>query len=318
MKGRLKLTNYRHITLVKELKKKLNRHRKGQKGGPKILYGSIDFLTEGWPREDIEILIARVKVEIDTDPLSIDGLVTSDGIRHKLWKHLPRGGISQRKASYLKRFTDYELPVAVAANVWRIDLGMQNNPENHKALAEAGLQYPVASDSSKHFRIGSLALTPCTVGIKITSKDLVRNADGGYTFKGPLAGEIIVIPNTIADLVIGEVGRDGQRRTDKVPKCWQKYHETDLERAKQRGKTRTPTPNEIKAKARTSDQRKGESVPPPQDADLSDAASDGLLEKYDYLRVKELRQMCRESKLSPGGKKADLIKRLAEAGRLPE
>ena len=311
MSSELKIVNYQHARLLKDLKKK----KANLRGKASILYGNIDRFSNGWPPADVEALISRLKQELEVDPLSSNGLINTDGWQRKLFPHLPRGGVYNTKGGYLKHLATPDIPVALVANVLRMDLGMQNNPINNTALKEAGLPHPDLDHATRHLRLAAGGLTFCTVLAKVSRKEMKRQEGQRPQFIRPEEVELIVLPNMILDALVGPLRPQGDRSTENIPPSIEAWRGQEIQDAVRKGKSgsggRSETTPAQRMRKRSEDTRtKSKGGPAPEDSEL--------LELHGYLRVVQLRDMCRDNGLSPGGNKLALIRRLVEAEILAE
>ena len=306
MSSNLKIVNYQHARLLKDLQKK----RTNLSGKGSILYGNVDRFSNGWPAADVEQLISRLKDELKVDPLSSKGLINTDGWQRKLFPHVPRGGIHNSKGGYLKHLASPDVPTALVANVLRMDLGMQNNPINNTALREAGLPHPDLDNATRHIRLAAGGLTFCTVLAKVSRKEMKRQEGQRPQFIRPEEVELIVLPNVILDALVGPLRPQGDRSTENIPPSIHTWRSQEIQDAVRKGKSgassRSETTPAQRMRKRSKDSgTESKGGPAPIDSELE--------ELHGYLRVKELRDMCREHGLSPSGKKIVLIHRLVEA-----
>ena len=292
----LKITNYRHITLTKELR---NKYARLQKKGV-MLHGSINKISNGWSREQADALVQAIQREIDIDPFSgVDGIVSSDGLSRMLWKHIPRGKFDRGRKGNLSSFRKGEVPIAVASSVLRIDLGLQNNEYNRKGLAEAGQVYPEISELNKHLRLGSGGLCFCTILAKVTRKNWERIPNGKSQYAGPAEVELYVVPSAMLDILFGERDNQGGRSLENLPQSWMDARDREIQEAVRRS---SPSPEKVSKR-----RREAPKVLP------GDAA---LKEAYGSMKNDQLRKMCKDNKLDAKGNKLDLLKRLSGAGLL--
>lgn len=276
----------------------------GSKG--RILHGNFDRLSNGWPRADCDSFISELKSQLEMDPLSSTALISTDGLRQKLYPHIPRGGISKARKGYIEFLSKPDIPIAVVAHVLRVDLGMQNNPGNNLALREAGLIDADFSDSTRHLRLAAGGLTFCSILAKVTRKEMRREEGQRPRFIRPEEVELLVVPNAILDGLVGPLNSNGSRDLTHIPPSWGRVRKDEIEEAQRRGGDGSRDRGPDLARQRRNDTKRDRK-------DSRDTDPEALLELHGYLRVAELRDMCRAHSLSPSGRKIELIQRLVDA-----
>lgn len=296
MKPSKKLDNYSDNALLKDLQGKYSAMRKKTAK----MHGFINEFTNRWPDSDAQMLFKDIDRIIAVNPLTSsikDAVVTGDGFSSMFYAERIPARITKPDKGYLKRLKQLSMPTILVRNLVRIDLGFQSNEYNNSGLEEAGLKMP--TEKFPFLRQAAGGLCYCSLIARVVGKNF-GDADpktGKRKFLGPKAWKLSIVPNDHLSALVGKIDGDS-RSFENFPQAWKDIRMKDVQKAVDRGARRSaPKPTVNKSPRPTKAQ----------------AAS---TEAYGHYKVVELRHMCKSADLKVTGKKAELIQRLQQAGKL--
>ena len=327
--------NWTHFNLIRDLRSKLTPRR--ARGGSssqevpykqrtgQVLHMSLDQFSDDLSSDQRDKLRDDVANLVRRDPLSTTGLNRTDNLRKKFFPYFKRQSpLKNAKARYVEYLKAPQIPQMLVRNVWAIDLGMSNTVENRTALADIGWEFP-SSEATKTMRIAAFGLTLHHVfGVKTYDRRDPKK-------KGPRGVrqvELILVPVTLMNNIVGYEREDGSRSTANIPASWRRWQANEVDECIRLGrsaKASEPTKAKVTGKSvkpkgskpakrqlnrgnrsGNTKSKKGEDSPP----------VDELRKKHGFMTVKELRNLCSENKVLRGGNKDDLLVRLYDLGVL--
>lgn len=331
------IKNWTHINLVKDLRNKAGLTAKSRRRNNseipyaerenQMLMMSLDRFSEDLTDEQRTKLHSDLSSLIKGDPLTSEtALNRTDGLRMKFYPYFRRGaGLRNQKKKYVKYLKSPQVPQMLVRNVWKIDLGMANTVENRQALKDIGWEYPDSGEATKTQRIACYGFAKHHIfGLKQYGK---RDPDS----KGPrpvTQVELLAVPVTLLNAMIGYEREDGSRSTANIPESWRRWQSNEVEEAIRMGRSaegRQPiqakvTRSKVKPKGKKKpigQRNRGKRAENTAKQDEDDSHPVELLrEKYGFMTVKELRNLCTDNKVVRGGNKAELLFRLYDLGVL--
>lgn len=327
--------NWNHFNLIRDLKQKQNPRRQ-RDGTPfrevpykarvgQILNMSLDGFSDDLSDDQRAKLRNELVALVKRDPLSSTGLNRTDNLRKKFFPYFRRQSpLTRAKPAMVKYLKSPQVPVMLVRNVWAIDLGMSNSVENRQALSDIGWNFPDQA-ATKTMRIASFGLTLHHV---FGYKTLEASVPGKKGRRGVRQVELLLVPVTLMDNLIGYEREDGSRSTANLPDSWKRWQDNEVEEALRLGRSaRASEPTKAKV-TRKSTKPKGErpakrqlnrgnrSGKPAQKEKEDSSPIEQLRKKHGFMTVKDLRNLCTDNKVIRGGNKDDLLVRLHDLGVL--
>lgn len=327
--------NWNHFNLIRDLKAKLSPRRpkdgKSYKETPykartgQILRMTLDGFSDDLSDDQCEKLRNELAALVKRDPLSSTGLNRTDNLRKKFFPYFRRNSpLTRAKPALVKYLKSPEIPVMLVRNVWAIDLGMSNSVENRQALSDIGWNFPDHA-ATKTMRLASFGLTLHHV---FGYKSLEARDPSKKGRRGVRQVELLLVPVTLMDNMVGFEREDGSRSTANLPESWRRWQNNEVEEALRLGRSaRASEPTKAKV-TRTAVKPKGgqpakrqlnrgnRSGKPPQKEKEDSSPIEVLRKKHGFMTVKELRNLCTDNKVIRGGNKDDLLVRLYDLGVL--